>query len=344
VHQPNTPAPVFSINNAPSTPQNPGPRLMDIDEPGSVDAFLSVDINDYAALEAIASSLSPEGLALLNSIEIGEDGSFGFRYAAEDTSASTYYQILDSTTPVEGAFHPLNAAAVHGTTTVDVQDHVQQNLRWQPEPMDQDTNSDEHPHVDQIHKEQRLEERTPHSVAIEVPTLGLTAGDGSVYLEVTPNHHPLLYAAAQGAPMIGWNKYVRVTYPPGFKRVRRLTRSHGWLPIRPRGRLPEQKAWHYFDHLKTYNCVCGKRWGSDSGQRQHTWTSNGVTKRDACCEVGLEVEQLDSFRPETMDPILDHYKVCQPLRELKSLIHKHHIEDSGLQGCEIDAILSALHA
>jgi len=210
--------------------------------------------------------------------------------------------------------------------------------------MDQNADSDEHPHVDQIHEEQRLIQQTTASVAIKLPTFGLTARDGSVYLEVTPDRHPFLYAAAQGAPMIGWNRYVRVTYPQGFKRVRRLTRTLGWLPIRPQGRLSDQKAWQYFDHLETYKCICGKRWGSKPGRNQYTWTNNGATKRDACYEVGLEVKQFNSFKRETMELILNHYRDCQPLRELKSLIHEHHIEDSGLQACEIDAVLPPLNA
>lgn len=292
-------------------------------------------------------------------------------------------RILDSNTHAfQSESRPLEAVAAHGTATV-VQQQELQFILWQlenantpsedvPELKDRGFQF-EHHHTNEDALQALLDERAMNaqtnnnttelarlleingdSEAIVARPRGLTTRDGSTtYLEVKPKSHPLLHALLPAASVGAPNKYVRVTYPNGFKRVVRKPQDR---PTGRRGRPPVGEPRKRKEEGKTVNrCPCGKLWSSVRGIDKH------CVENQVKCPVFLEqVQQLiciycamptgatQVFDSEAdceanpveakrvMRDIMIHYSHCAYVCELWELIHPSHLDDSGIQLREMD--------
>jgi hypothetical protein len=325
-----------------------------------------------------------------------EEGGEGYRYPNEE--AGTSYLQLQGLVPTatNSAFHPLQAALSQGTPAVNVRQDAEQPFEWRPAVLHQHNyhyqmenvpevayQSPEPPYAHQANELKallderrveaqkhnntneflRLEEITEIPEDIIVRSNGLTARDGSIYLEVKPDEHPTLYATLPATSIGVPNRYRKVTYSPGFRRIVRKTATSLLLLNRGPGKTAAGHAWVYKHKLakggKVIQCPCGHTWGCPKSAQQHC-----IDRGDSGCKVyrrqitrgsclfcgegtgqgwiadstnDLKIPENRGKARAAINSMNRHYSTCRPMLELRSLIHPFHLEDSGLQDGEIEA-------
>jgi hypothetical protein len=189
----------------------------------------------------------------------------------------------------------------------------------------------------------KMNTRTDGYEKIIIPTLGDVISSNIVRLVVNPAHHPLLFHSIPAAPDSDGIKYIRVHYANCFKRIIRTSKFEGWDVSWKTGRPSRSIEWHHYQPGGSGDCFsCGRQFGSRRGKDNHLNKNRG--ERESCEVVYLQrCRDRCYFCDEPIKPTDDasiieqHTKVCGPLWELKLLVNKYHLEDSGLRHEEIKA-------
>jgi len=182
------------------------------------------------------------------------------------------------------------------------------------------------------------------------PPLGIWDGALTVFLEVTNEHQPEVYASLK--PVCSPHdtataKYVKVVYTSDVAFPQRADPEQAAVKASRDADGKPNKAGKafagtaYLGYHTRYTCFCGHRYGSSNSKRRHHHRN---TDWGACKVLPLMQDRsrcffCDEAMITTKDPkeIQIHAMGCRVLMELKSLVRREHLEDRGLLACEINA-------